>query len=354
MIPISKPQLGREEEKAVLEVLRSGNLAQGEKVAEFEEAFARYCEAKYAVATDNGTTALLVAAIAAGIKEDDEVITTPFTFIATGNAILFVGAKPVFVDIDPETFNIDPTKIEAAITKKTKAILPVHLYGLMADMEAINKIAKKHSLLVIEDAAQAHGASISGKKAGSWGQAATFSFYPTKNMTTGEGGMVTTNDETIAKKARLFRNQGMERRYYHDIIGYNFRMTNIGAAIGLEQLKKLESFTQKRIENARFLSERLAKVKDVQVPVVPEGYRHVFHQFTIRTKKREELVERLDREQVGYGIYYPLPIHKQIPYKSFSGHSFAVSESAAQEVISLPVRPDLSEKDLERIARVFQ
>src|SRR3989344_4158750 len=195
-IPIAKPLIGEEEIKAVEEVLRSGKLAQGEKVEEFEEAFAKYCGTKYAVATDNGTSALMVALTSAGIGPGDEVITTPFTFFATASSILFTGAKPVFVDIEEETFNINPELIEGSITPRTKAILPVHLYGLMADMTAINRIAKEHRLIVIEDAAQAHGADINGKKAGSWGLAGTFSFYPTKNMTTGEGGMITTNDET--------------------------------------------------------------------------------------------------------------------------------------------------------------
>ncbi len=356
MILISKPQIGEEEEKAVLEVLRSGKLAQGEKVEQFEEAFARFCGTKYAVATDNGTAALLVALTTAGLKQGDEVITTPFTFIATSNAILFTGAKPVFVDIDPVTFNIDPAKIEEAITKKTKAIIPVHLYGLMADMEAINQIAKKHNLIVIEDAAQAHGATIEGKRAGSWGTAATFSFYPTKNMTTGEGGMVTTNDEALAKKARLFRQQGMERRYYHGIVGYNFRMTDIGAALGLEQLKKVESFTEKRIKNATYLSSKLMGVKSIQLPVVPQGFRHVFHQYTIRTRERTKLIKRLEKEEIGHGVYYPGLVQEQVAYKGVKFVSFKTPEAkrATEEVISLPVHPGLTKADLDKIVEVVR
>ncbi|MEX0616491.1 MAG: DegT/DnrJ/EryC1/StrS family aminotransferase [Candidatus Woykebacteria bacterium] len=350
MIPIAKPLLGKEEEKAVIEVLRSGKLAQGEKVAEFEGAFAKYSGTKYAVATDNGTTALMVALIAAGIGSGDEVITSPFTFIATANSILFTGAKPVFVDIDPETYNIDSAKIKAAVTKKTKAILPVHLYGLMADMPAINKIAKKHNLLVIEDAAQAHGADIDRKKAGSWGLVGTFSFYPTKNMTAGEGGMVTTNDETLAKKASIFRNQGMEKRYYHDILGYNFRMTDIAAVIGIEQLKKLEGFTKKRIQNAKYLTEKLKNVKSVATPTVPDGYRHVFHQYTVRTANRRYLISKLEQAGVGYGIYYPVPLHKQKALPPSKRETKApVSEKIAKQVLSLPIHPSLSSKDLETI-----
>jgi len=354
MIPIAKPQLGKEEEKAVLEILRSGRLAQGEKVEEFEKAFARYCGAKYAVATDNGTAALIVALTAAGVGPGDEVITSPFTFFATASSIVFTGAKPVFVDIDPETYNIDPAKIEAAITKKTKAILPVHLYGLMADMRAINKIAKKHKLIVIEDAAQAHGANIKGKKAGTWGLAATFSFYPTKNMTTGEGGMITTNSKQIAESSKLFRNQGMKKRYYHDMVGYNFRMTNIAAAIGIEQLKKLEGFTKKRIENAEYLSKGLEKVKNITTPMMPNGYRHVFHQYTIRTKDREKLIAKLEKRGIGQSIYYPVPLHKQKALKEYSNQKFPESEKAAKEVVSIPAHPSLSKQNLDIIIKVVK
>lgn len=350
MIPIAKPLIGKEEEKAVIEVLRSGKLAQGEKVAEFEEAFAKYCGTKFAVATDNGTSALIVALISAGIGPGDEIITTPFTFIATANSIVFTGAKPIFVDIDPNTFNIDPEKIEAAVTKKTKAILPVHLYGLMADMTAINKVAKKYSLIVIEDAAQAHGADIKGKRAGSWSLAGCFSFYPTKNMTTGEGGMITTNDKKLADTARIFRNQGMKKRYYHDMVGYNFRMTNIAAAIGLEQLKKLETFTKKRIENASYLNQKLAGIEGVVTPNTPKGYRHVFHQYTIRATNRDKLIRKLEQSGVGYGIYYPLSVHKQKALKNlYSTQKFPEAEKASKEVISLPIHPSVSRTDLDKI-----
>jgi len=350
MIPIAKPLIGKEEEKAVVKVLKSGKLSQGEKVAEFEKAFAKYCGTKYAVTTDNGTSALIVALIAAGIGPGDEVVTTPFTFIATANSIMFTGARPVFVDINPNTFNIDPEKIEGSITNKTKAIMPVHLYGLMADMEKINKIAKSHDLIVIEDAAQAHGASINKKRAGSWGVAGCFSFYPTKNMTTGEGGMITTNNIKIAIKARLIRNQGMEKRYYHDMVGYNFRMTEISAAIGLEQLKKLETFTKKRIENANYLNQKLAGIEGVVTPNTPKGYRHVFHQYTVRTSNRDKLIQKLDRAGIGYGIYYPLPVHKQKAFKNLKFKTSApVSEKIAKEVISLPIHPTLEKKELNKI-----
>ena len=349
MISIAKPLLGKEEEKSVLRVLRSGKLAQGQKVAEFEEKFAGYCGTKFAIAMDNGTSALMTALISAGVGPGDEVITTPFTFIASVNSIVFSGAKPVFVDIDPITFNLDPAKIESAINKKTKAILPVHLYGLMADMQRINKIAKNFGLIVIEDAAQAHGADIKGKRAGSWGLAGCFSFYPTKNMTTGEGGMITTNNRKFAEEARLFRNHGMEKRYYHDFLGYNFKMTEIAAAIGIEQLKKLESFTKKRIKNAGFLDKNLEVIQQAITPTVPDGYRHVFHQYTLKVSERKKLISKLDQAKVGNMIYYPIPIHKQKPYQTYSKKSYPVSEKLSKEVISIPVHPGLTKKDLEKI-----
>src|SRR5262245_56295138 len=271
MIYMAKPQIGDDEKKAVMEVLDSGIIAQGPRVKAFEEGFAAMCGTKHAIATTSGTTALHVALLAHGIGRDDEVITSAFTFIASANSILFVGAKPVFVDIDPRTFNIDPSKIEAAITKKTKAILPVHLYGLSCDMDPIIRIAEKHGLVVIEDACQSHGAQYRGQKVGSFGTG-TFSLYPTKNITSAEGGMITTNDAAVDEKCRVLRQHGMRTRYYHDELGYNFRMTDIHAAIGLAQLQKLEKFNAQRQTNARFLSENL---KGVVTPHVPEGTTHV-------------------------------------------------------------------------------
>lgn len=353
MIPIAKPLIGKEEENTVLEVLRSGKLAQGEKVAEFEEAFAKYCGTKYAVATDNGTSALIVALTAAGIGLEDEVITTPFTFIASANSIIFTGAKPVFVDIDPDTFNIDPEKIEKAITKKTKAIMPVHLYGLMANMPAINEIARRYKLIVIEDAAQAHGADIKGIRAGSWGKAGCFSFYPTKNMTTGEGGMVTTSDKNLTERAKLFRNQGMQKRYYHDIVGYNFKMTELAAAIGIEQLKKLENFNKKRIQNADYLTQKLKKNKNITTWEVAKGYNHVYHQYTIKINNRNKILKILEKGGVGFGIYYSVPVHKQKAFKGFTNKKFPESERASKEVVSLPIHPNLSKRDLDRITDLF-
>ena len=349
MISIAKPLIGEEEKKAVLEVLDSGIIAQGPRVAAFEKAFAEACGVKHAIATTSGTTALYLALLAHGIGEGDEVITSPFTFIASANSVLFVGAKPVFVDIDPRTFNIDAGKIEAAITPRTKAIMPVHLYGLCADMDAIMAIAKKHDLLVIEDACQAHTAKINGKCAGSFGTG-TFSLYPTKNMTSAEGGMLTTNDDAIEEEARVLRNHGMRRRYYHDELGYNLRMTDVHAAIGLAQLGKLAKFNKIRAENAAYYD---ANLKGVTTPYVPDNYEHIYHQYTIRVPdgKRDALREYLKENEIGSEIYYPLPINQQGFYiEMFGEMSFPESEKAAGEVLSIPVHPSVSPADREVVA----
>ena len=303
MINMARPVIGEEEKKAVLEVLDSGILAQGPRVAAFEEGFAKMCGVKYALATSSGTTALHLALLAHGIGEGDEVITSPFTFIASANSVLYAGGTPVFVDIDPRTFNMDVAKIEAAITPKTKAILPVHLYGLTCDMDAIMAIADKHHLTVIEDACQSHAAEFKGKRAGSFGTG-TFSLYPTKNMTSAEGGMITTDDDAIAEKCKVLRNHGMRRRYYHDELGYNFRMTDVHAAIGNAQLGKLDILNARRAQNADFYN---ANLKGVTTPFVPEGYKHVYHQYTIRVPdgKRDTLREYLKRMKSGQKCIIP-------------------------------------------------
>jgi dTDP-4-amino-4,6-dideoxygalactose transaminase len=343
--------MGEKEKQGVLEVLDSGMLAQGPKVRALEEAFADYCGVKHAIATSSGTTALHLALLAHDIGQGDEVITSPFTFISSANAVLFTGAKPVFVDIDPLTFNIDPAQIEQAITARTKAIMPVHLFGMTADMAPITALAEEHDLAVIEDACQAHGAAYRGQRAGSFGTGC-FSFYPTKNMTTGEGGMITTDDEQVAETCRAARQHGMRRRYYHDELGYNFRMTDIHAAIGLAQLQKLERFNQARIANARYLSENLAGVR---VPTAPDGYRHVFHQYTVRVPngRRDALAEHLKANDIGYGIYYPVPVHRQTLYTETLGYDVSLPEAerATKEVLSLPVHPALSDEGLEMIVR---
>lgn len=349
MIPISKPLISEAEKKAVLEVLESGMLVQGAQVAQLEEQFAAVCGTRYAVATSSGTTALHVALLAHGIGPGDEVITTPFTFIATVNSILFVGAKPVFVDIEEETFNINPGLIEAAVTPRTRAIIPVHLYGYPCDMDAIMDIARRHDLVVVEDAAQAIGARYKGQPAGSFGTGC-FSLYATKNVAAGEGGVITTDDERLAEQCRLLRSHGMRRRYYYEFLGYNFRMTNLHAAIAVAQMDRLEEFTAKRRANAAFLSQHLTSVI---TPWTREGYEHVWHQYTVRVnggRDRDAAVQQLRDAGVGTGIFYPVPAHQHDYMRELVGEvSLPVAEQLAQEVISLPVHPALSQADLEQI-----
>ena len=352
MIPIAKPWIDKEEEQAVVNVLRSGNIAQGKVVEDFENQFANYIGTKYAIAVNSGTAALQIALMSAGIKPGDEVITSPFSFIATANSILFCGAKPVFVDIDEETYNINPDLIKEKITNKTKAILPIHLYGNPCKMDELMEISKKHSLFIIEDAAQAHGAEYQSKKVGSIGDAGCFSFYATKNMTTSEGGMITTNSKDIFEKARLIRNHGSLIRYYHQILGYNFRMTEICAAIGIEQLKKLDKFNKVRVSNATFLSSKLEG--KYAIPKITNNSSHVFHQYTIGTKNRAEVIKRLEFGQIGYAIFYPLPIHKQEFYQNLGYRdNLPISERSSNEVLSLPVHPKLSQEDLDHIVKII-
>ncbi len=343
VIPIARPLFGPEEEAALLDVLRSGQLVQGERVAAFERRFAELCQVKEAIAVSSGTAALHLSLIAYDIGYGDEVITTPFSFAATANVILLVGATPVFVDIDPETFNLDPEQVEAAITPRTRAILPVHLYGNPCDMARLTAIAECYSLVLIEDACQAHAASIEGKPVGGFGTGC-FSFYPTKNMTTGEGGMVTTNDTHIAERVRLLRNHGQQSRYHHTALGFNLRMTDLQAAIGLAQLERLEKFTADRISNAAYLSEKLAGV--VRTPMVKPGYRHVFHQYTIRVPAgcdRDAWASQLQERGIGIGIHYPQTIYSQPYYQAspelyrLSGRTQSMTEENAMKRVPTDV-----------------
>lgn len=348
MISIAQPMIGEEEKQAVLEVLESGMLAQGPRVRAFEEAFAQMCGVEHAVATSSGTTALHVALLAHQIGPGDEVITTPFTFIASANSIRYTGARPVFVDVDPATFNLDPAQLEAAITPRTRAIMPVHLFGLISDMDPILAVADKHGLIVIEDACQAHGAEYKGKRAGSFGTGC-FSLYPTKNITSAEGGMITTDDPEIADRCRMIRQHGMRRRYYHDDTGYNFRMTDVHAAIGLAQLGKLSQFNAARANNARFYD---AHLQNVATPSVPPECCHVFHQYTVRVTegKRDAVQAGLAERGIGTAVYYPVPVHRQTIYlEQEAGNSYPEAERAAQEVLSLPIHPGLSTQDLEAV-----
>lgn len=352
MIPIARPLIGQEEKDAVMRVLDSGCIARGPEVLAFEHEFAAYCGANHAVATTSGTTALQLAMLALGIGAGDEVITTPFSFFASASSILMTGARPVFCDIDPVTFNIDPNKIEALITEKTKAIMPVHLYGQTAQMDKIMGIAKKHQLFVIEDACQAHGATFQGQRSGSIGDAGAFSFYPTKNMGVGEGGMATFKDEAVAKRAMLIHAHGMEPRYYHHMMGYNFRMTDISAAIGREQLKKLPGFNAKRQEHAAFLTKNIVNPK-VETPAVAFEREHVFHQYTIKVSgDRDAAVNRLTELGIGTGIFYPICINEQEYFTKDLGYmsDTPIASEISRQVISIPVHPSLSEEDLRQVA----
>lgn len=349
---MGRPLLGEEEKNAVLGVLDSGMLAQGPKVKEFEKAFASYIEVKHAIATSNGTTALHTALLAHGIGKGDEVITSPFSFIATANTIAMTGATPVFVDVEEGSFMLDAAKVENVITSKTKAVMPVHLFGRVAAMDQLQKIAAKHDLLIIEDACQAHGATFFGKKAGSFGTGC-FSFYPTKNITTGEGGIITTNDDAVAEKARLVLNHGSRKKYYHEVMGYNYRMTDIAAALGIVQLQKLDQFNRKRREHARYYIQQLKSLPGIVVPSFDDG--HVFHQFTLRVtssfpRRREEIIEFLASRGIATSVFYPMPIHQQQPYAHSNG-SFPIAERLSQEVLSLPIYPILSEREREYIVQ---
>lgn len=352
-IPIAKPFIGEEEKQAVLQVLNGGYLTSGPKVAEFEKAFAAMHGARHGIATSNGTTALMAAIMAHGIGPGDEVIIPSFSFFATASCILSVGARPVFADIDPVTFNLSPEATEAAITPRTRAIMPVHLYGLPADMPRFEAISQKHGLILLEDAAQAHMAAIGERHIGTWGTA-SFSFYPTKNMTTTEGGMVLTNDDEIARKVRMIRAQGMNTQYYHEIVGYNFRMTDMAAAIGLVQMSRLPDWSCDRVGNAAYYN---AHIESVETPKTPDGYTHVYHQYTVRVPEgvdRDAVTKRLNERGVGVRVYYPLPIHRQPVFQAMDGYKdvhLPVTENMTARVFSLPVYPSLTAEERDYVVQ---
>jgi dTDP-4-amino-4,6-dideoxygalactose transaminase len=351
MIPAAKPIIGDDERAAVDRVLRSGMLAQGPEVAAFEEEFSKHVGGRHCVAMNSGTSALHLGFIAAGIKAGDEVIVPSFSFAATANSVALAGGVPVFGDIDPKTFNLDPDHAESLITSKTKAIMPVHLYGHIAAMDRFAEIGEKHGVQIIEDAAQGHLASLNGKNSGEFGTVASFSFYPTKNMTAGEGGMVVTESAEIARTLRLLRNQGQEIRYRNEIIGFNTRMTDIHAAIGRVQLAKLPAWTKQRQENAAYLD---ANIKGVVTPFVAPGSTHSYHQYTIRVpggnaNVRDKFMEELTKRGVGSGVYYPTPIHR-LP--SFNLKlDLPETEKLVTECISLPVHPSLTKDELATVAQ---
>lgn len=356
MIPIAKPLIGEEEIEGVVNVLRSGIIAQGPRVKEFEERFAEMVGTRHAIAVTNGTAALDLALKAAGIGPGDEVITTPFTFIATSNSVLFQGARPVFVDIEEDTYLIDVTKIEERITPRTRAILPVHLYGQTADMDAINEIAEEHGLKVIEDAAQAHGATYHGRKAGSMGLAGTFSFYATKNITSGEGGMITTDSDEMNEKLRLLRNHGQSERYIHRILGYNLRMSDIMAAIGLAQMKKMDVFNEKRRQNAAFITSVIEEIEGLESPVERSGRLHVYHQYGFRVTdeyhmSRDELLEKLNRAEIGARKGYFMPIYEQPFYRDMGfPQDCPVAKKVLDQLIELPIHPAITDEELKYMA----
>jgi dTDP-4-amino-4,6-dideoxygalactose transaminase len=349
--------MGEEEKQAVLAVLESGQLAQGPVAEAFEREFAAWCGAKHAIAVNSGTAALHLLMLAHGVQAGDEVITSPFTFISSANAALFVGARPVFVDIEPETYCIDPSKVEAAITERTKVIMPVDLYGQPAAIAELREIADRRGVVLIEVACQAHGAAIGRARAGGFGVSASFSFYPTKNITTGEGGMVTTDDGAIAERVTVLRQHGASERYHHDLLGYNFRLTDIAAAIGRAQLKKLDRWNEARRRNASILDEGLSGTPGVRTPRERPGCRHVYHQYTVFIEgDRDRFQAGLRELGIGTAVHYPVPVHRQPLYQKlgYRDVSMPVSERAAEHVLSLPVHPGLSESDLDRIVEAVR
>ncbi|MGZ3641911.1 MAG: DegT/DnrJ/EryC1/StrS family aminotransferase [Candidatus Limnocylindrales bacterium] len=355
MIPISKPDIGPAEEQAVLDVLRSGMLAMGRRTQEFEEAWAVYCGVRHAIFMANGTLAQEAVLRGLGIGPGDEVITVSFSFNATVSVILQVGARPVFVDIREADFTMDPEQVEAAITPRTRAIMPVHLYGLMADMGPLLEIAQRRGLTIIEDAAQAHGATYRGRRAGQFGPS-MFSLYATKNLMTGEGGFATTDDDGLADRIRLYRNHGMRQRYYHDALGTNFKPTDLAAALGLAQLTRLDERTAQRRRNAARLS---AGLRGYLTPQVPEGREHVWHQYTMRFPgDRQRVIDGLTERGVGTLIYYPVPIHRQAYLQAYlpgaAELALPVTDRLSEEVLSIPVRPNLADEELEAVIRAVR
>jgi perosamine synthetase len=335
---------GSAEREAVLRVLESGRVVQGVEVAQFEAEFAELVDGRECIAVNSGTSALHLALLGAGIGRGDEVIVPSFSFAATANAVAMTGATPVFADIDRATFCLDPEAVAARITSRTAAIMPVHLYGQVADMVRLREIADAAGLLVVEDAAQAHGASLDGVPAGSWGELAAFSFYATKNMTTGEGGMVVSADAAVSRRIRLLRNQGMERQYENEIAGLNNRMTDLAAAIGRVQLSDLGGNNDAR----RRIAERYTKeLEGVEPPAVAAGAHHVYHQYTVRSDERDRVLRALTERGVEARVFYPIPIHRLPAYET--GDDLPETEAAVAEVLSLPVRPTLTDEEVDHV-----
>ncbi|WP_306059026.1 DegT/DnrJ/EryC1/StrS family aminotransferase [Natronococcus wangiae] len=351
-VPIADPDLGADAVRRVRSVLESGVLADGPEVRAFEAEFATFCGTERAVATSNGTTALVTALEALGLEGGDAVVTSPFSFIASANAIRLAGGTPVFADIDPETYTLDPADVERVVRERDDVVglLPVHLYGLPADAPALCDLADEHDLFVLEDACQAHGAKCNGKRVGTFGDAACFSFYPTKNMTTGEGGVITTDRDDVAERASQYVNHGRGESgtgsYDHVELGHNHRMTSVEAALGRAQLGRLSTFNEARREHAAAYDEAFAELP-LETPTEPSRYRHVYHQYTVRTEDRDALAASLEERNVGTGTYYETPIHRQPAYETVSAAAATLPEAerAADRVLSIPVHPNVSESD---------
>lgn len=357
-IPIAQPTTGEEEVEAVTRVLRTGMLAQGSEVAAFGKKFADFCDVRHAIAVNSGTAALHAAVACSDIGPGDQVIVPTFSFFATASCVSICGAEPVFVDVDPTTFNINPECVAEAITQKTRAVIGVHLFGQPFDINPISEICEDHNLALIEDAAQSHGALYHNKRVGGFGKAGCFSFYPTKNMTTGEGGMITTDDDEYAATIRRFINHGQSEKYQHMMIGYNYRMTDIGGAIGRAQLQKLPGFNEKRIANATYLNSHI-HLQGVVTPTTLPGTNPVYHQYVIRVTaecalNRDELIRYLHDHGIGAAIHYPIPIHRQPVYlDSKMSFSCPVAEQLCGEVLSIPVHPNITEPMLETICETI-
>jgi len=349
-IPLSKVYVDKEIKNAVIKALESGRYILGEKVREFEQKFAVFCHVKHAVCTSSGTAAIFLALKALDIKPKDEIIVPSFSFIATASPVLHVGAKPVFAEINLRNYTLDPDDMKRKISKKTKGIIPVHLYGHPVDMDPILEIANENDLFVIEDAAQAHGAEYKGRRVGGIGGISCFSFYPSKNMTVcGDGGIITTNNEKIAEKIRMLRNHGRWEKYTHEVIGYNLRFNEMQASIGIKQLEKLPSWNKARRKIAQIYNRTIDD--PVVTPIEEQWAKHVYHMYVIRTEKRDDLQKFLERQGISTGIHYPIPIHKQPAIESILGRQPPLrnSELAARTVLSLPMYPQLTLGEIEYV-----
>ncbi len=359
-IPIAKVALSNEEIEAAVGVLRSGRLVQGPCTEEFERRFAEAVGARNAIATSSGTAALHIAYLAT-LEPGSDVLVPTFSHISTASMVHFAGCRPIFCDIDPKTFTLDLNDVKRRLTPNTRAIVGVHLFGNACAIDEILAFAREHNLKIIWDAAQAHGTRYRGRDVGSFPDMVCYSFYPTKNMFVGEGGMITTDDDELAEKCRLLRSHGQTRKYYHPMLGFNYRMTDVEAAIGLKQLEKLNEFVQKRRENAAFFTERLSRIEGIQTPYVPKDVEHSYHQYSILIDSeklgltRDELAQTLKDRGIGTGVHYPRPIHKQPAFESLLGEQrLPISEQVAEKILSLPVHPHLTFDNLESICTAVE